>query len=107
MSPLRRSLSMLICLPGMASRVKRAATSATRSPPLVMTTNCAIVMIRNMTKPTTRLPEITNSPNVCTIRPASASSRMSRVVVIDSAKRNSVPSRMTGGNDENSTGCEM
>ncbi len=30
---------MLICLPGMASSVKRALTSATRSAPLVTTRN--------------------------------------------------------------------
>ena len=38
-APARRSASMLICLPGMASRVNRAATSATRSAPLATTRN--------------------------------------------------------------------
>ena len=56
MMPARMSASMLICLPGMASRVKRAATSATRSAPLVMTMNCTSVMIRKITAPTTKLP---------------------------------------------------
>ena len=37
MSPALRSASIAICLPGMASRVKRAATSAIRPAPLVMT----------------------------------------------------------------------
>ena len=50
--PARRSASMAICLPGMASRVKRAATSATRSAPLVMTINCTRVMIKKITPPT-------------------------------------------------------
>ena len=38
-TPARKSLSMLICLPGMASNEKRALTSAIRSEPLVMTIN--------------------------------------------------------------------
>ena len=37
---------MLICLPGMASRVKRAATSAMRPAPLVMTTKLITTRIR-------------------------------------------------------------
>jgi hypothetical protein len=39
MPPERSSASIAICLPGMASSVKRAPTSATRSPPLAITTN--------------------------------------------------------------------
>ncbi len=52
-APRLRSASMAICLPGMASRVKRAATSATRSAPLVMTTNWMTTRIRKTTRPTT------------------------------------------------------
>ena len=37
MRPALRSASIAICLPGIASRVKRAATSATRPAPFVMT----------------------------------------------------------------------
>ena len=37
--PLFKSASMAICLPGMASRVNLAATSATRSEPFVITIN--------------------------------------------------------------------
>ena len=44
---------MAICLPGMASKVKRAATSAMRPAPLVMTTNLMTTRIRKMTMPTT------------------------------------------------------
>ena len=62
--PERRSESMDICLPGMASSEKRAATSATRSEPLAMTMNCTTVMMRNTTSPTTRLPPATMSPKV-------------------------------------------
>ncbi|MNU10016.1 hypothetical protein D3C72_2569340 [compost metagenome] len=55
---------MLICLPGMASREKRALTSATRSEPLVITRNWTMVMMRKMTIPTTRLPPTTKLPKV-------------------------------------------
>ena len=52
-SPAFRSASMAICLPGMASRVNRAATSAMRPAPLVMTTNLMTTRIRKTTAPTT------------------------------------------------------
>ncbi len=52
MLPERSSASMAICLPGIASSVKRAATSATRSLPLAMTTNWMIVRIAKMMAPT-------------------------------------------------------
>lgn len=52
----RRSLSMDICLPGMASRVNHAPTSATRSEPLVITMKLTTVRIRKITMPTARLP---------------------------------------------------
>ena len=42
---------MAICLPGMASRVNRAATSATRPAPLVMTTNWMTTRIRKIDQP--------------------------------------------------------
>ena len=44
---------MAICLPGMASRVKRAATSATRVAPLVITMNCTAMMMMKMIRPIT------------------------------------------------------
>jgi hypothetical protein len=53
MTPDRSSASIAICLPGMASRVKRAPTSATRSLPFAITTNWMIVRIRKMTPPAT------------------------------------------------------
>ena len=43
--PADRSASIAICLPGMASRVKRAATSAMRPEPAVMTLKFTIVRI--------------------------------------------------------------
>ena len=50
---------MAICLPGIPSRVNRAATSATRPAPLVITTNWITTMMRNTTRPTTTEPPIT------------------------------------------------
>ena len=53
---------MLICLPGIASRVNRAATSLTRPAPLVMTTYWITTRIRKTTMPTTVLPPTTTFP---------------------------------------------
>ena len=53
-SPIRpafKSASMAICLPGIASNVKRAATSATRPAPLVMTTKLMITRMANTMMP--------------------------------------------------------
>ncbi|EXI76711.1 MAG: hypothetical protein AW07_00110 [Candidatus Accumulibacter sp. SK-11] len=50
--PALRSASIAICLPGIASRVKRAATSATLPAPLVMTMKLMITRIVNTTSPT-------------------------------------------------------
>ncbi len=62
MWPARSSASIDICLPGMASRVKRAPTSATRSEPFEMTMNWMMVRMKKMTAPTTRLPATTKLP---------------------------------------------
>ncbi len=43
---------MAICFPGIASRVKRAATSAMRPAPLVITTKLMITRMTNTTIPT-------------------------------------------------------
>ena len=50
---------MAICLPGMASRVKRAPTSATRPAPLVTTTNWMTTRIEKTMIPTTSEPPMT------------------------------------------------
>ena len=98
--PARMSESIDICLPGMESSEKRAETSATRSEPLVMTMKFTMVRIRKITMPTTRLPPTTNLPKVVTMWPASPWIRMRRVVVMASARRNSVVRRRIEGNDE-------
>ena len=97
MWPARSSASIDICLPGMASSVKRAATSATRSEPLEMTMNWMMVRMRKMTAPTTRLPATTKLPKAWITWPASAFSRMRRVADTSSASRNSVVSSSSVG----------
>ena len=106
-SPDRRSLSIDNCLPGIASRLNRAATSATRSAPLEMTMNCTTVMIRKTTSPTIRLPPATISPNCWMMCPPSAVVRIMRVVAIDSDRRNSVESSSTVGKVEKSSDLVM
>ena len=49
-APAARSASIAICLPGIASKVKRAATSATRPAPLVMTMYWMTIRIKKMTE---------------------------------------------------------
>ncbi len=61
---------MAICLPGIASRVKRAPTSATRPAPLVMTTNWMTTRIRKITRPMTSEPPTTKWPNAAMTSPA-------------------------------------
>jgi hypothetical protein len=102
-TPARMSASMLICFPGMASSVKRAATSATRSEPLAITRNCTSVMIKKITAPTTRLPPTTNSPKVSITSPALAWIRISRVVVMFSDSLSSVVNSSMLGNVENAS----
>ena len=101
--PALRSASIAICLPGMASRVKRAPTSATRPAPFVTTTNLMTMRMRKMTRPTTTLPPTTNSPNALTTWPASPWSRMSRVTLTLIARRNIVVSSRRRGKDEKSS----
>jgi len=68
--PADRSASIAICLPGMASRLKRAATSAMRPEPLVMTMKFTITRIVNTMMPMTKLPAITKLPKASMTCPA-------------------------------------
>jgi hypothetical protein len=54
----------------MASRVKRAATSATRPAPLVMTTNWMTMRMRKTTRPTRTDPPTTKCPKLWMTTPA-------------------------------------
>ena len=58
-TPALRSASIDICLPGMASSVKRAPTSAMRVAPLVMTMKFTMIRIMNTISPITKSPDIT------------------------------------------------
>jgi hypothetical protein len=63
---------MAICLPGKASRVKRAETSETRPAPLVTTTRLMITRIMNTNSPTAKLPPIRKAPKASITWPAAA-----------------------------------
>ncbi len=110
--PAERSASIAICLPGMASRWKRAATSAMRPEPLVMTTKFTITRIVKTMMPMTKLPPITKWPNASMTWPAAAvpswpCARMSRVEARLSASRSIVAISSTVGKAENSSGAWM
>ena len=98
---------MLICLPGMASRVNRAATSLTRPAPLVMTTYWITTRIRKTTMPTTVLPPTTTLPKALMTSPAWALRRMSRAAETLSPSRKRVAIRSSDGNELNSSGSRM
>ena len=95
---------MDICLPGIASRVNRAPTSATRPAPLVMTTNWMTSRIANTIRPTISEPPTTKWPKVSITLPAYPSMSTSRVALTLSASRNSVITRTTAGNAAKSRG---
>ena len=61
---------MAICLPGMPSRVNRAATSATRPAPEVITTNWMTMRMKKTTNPTRMEPPITKWPKLSITTPA-------------------------------------
>ena len=58
--PALRSASIAICLPGMASSVKRAPTSAIRVAPLVMTRKFTVIRITKTMMPMTKSPLMTS-----------------------------------------------
>ncbi len=59
--PAERSASIAICLPGMASSEKRAATSAMRPAPLVITMKLITTRMANSTTPMTKSPPTTKA----------------------------------------------
>ena len=100
MAPVFRSASIAICLPGMASSVKRAVTSDTRSEPLLITIIWININTTKMITPTIRLPPPTKSPNVATTLPAYPFNRILRVDPTFRDRRNSVViSRIVGNAD--------
>ena len=102
MMPAFRSASIAICLPGIASRVKRAATSATRPAPFVITMNWITIKIVKMTRPTMTEPPTTKLPKLSMTLPAYPWSRISRVTDTLSASRNNVAIKRYDGKIEKS-----
>ena len=107
--PALRSASMAICLPGMASSVNRAPTSAMRVAPLVMTTKFTVIRMTNTMVPMTKSPLITKLAKPAMTCPAASGpslplERMSRVVAMLSDSRSRVASSSTVGKAEKSSG---
>ena len=112
MRPADRSASIAICLPGMASRVKRALTSAMRPEPLVITTKFTITRIAKTMMPMTKLPCIIRLPNASMTWPAASvplwpSPRIRREEAILSARRSIVAMTRMVGKALNSSGLRM
>ena len=104
MAPVFKSASIAICLPGIASSVKRAVTSDTRSEPLLITSNCMITNTKNTIAPTTKLPPPTKLPNVSSTIPASAFSKIFLVELTFNDNRNNVVKSSNVGNADISRG---
>ncbi|AJD49327.1 hypothetical protein S7S_14575 [Isoalcanivorax pacificus W11-5] len=110
-SPIRpalRSASIAICLPGMASSMKRAPTSAMRPAPLVITMKLITTRIRNTARPTAKLPPTRKCPNASITLPAASppwwpSISTTRVEATFSDRRSRVVNSNTVGNDANSS----
>ena len=103
---------MAICLPGIASRVKRADTSAMRSEPLVITTKLITTRIAKTMNPTAKLPPIRKCPKASITAPAAPgpvwpSINTTRVDATLSDRRNRVVSSNTVGKTEKSSGRRM
>ena len=111
-SPVDRSASMAICLPGMASRVKRAETSAMRPEPLVMTMKLMMTRMPKTMMPMTKLPPMTKPPKASMTRPAASVpswplARISRVEATLRDRRTMVASKRTVGKVLKSRGVSM
>ncbi len=107
--PDERSASMAICLPGIESKVKRAATSAMRVEPLVITTKLTITRMIKTITPIRKLPPIIIWPNAWMILPAGSPPscpwpRIRRVEATSRPSRNRVVTRSTVGNEVKSSG---
>ena len=110
--PAERSASIAICLPGMASREKRAATSAIRPEPFVMTIKFTRTRIEKTIIPITKLPPMTKLPKASMTWPAASgpvcpSDSISRVDAKLSASRNIVAISRTVGKELKSSGLEI
>ncbi|MES1923798.1 hypothetical protein T31B1_00695 [Salinisphaera sp. T31B1] len=107
--PALRSASIAICLPGIASSVKRAPTSAIRPAPLVITMKLITIRIRNTTRPTAKFPPTRNAPNASITSPAAPGPvwpcmSTTRVEATFSDRRNRVANSNTAGKAAKSSG---
>ena len=99
-APDERSASIAICFPGIASNVKRAVTSDTRSEPLLITIICTMISTIKTIAPMTRLPPPTNEPNTSTTLPGLPVDRISRVEDTFRDIRNTVVKSSSVGNPD-------
>ena len=111
-SPEERSASIAICLPGIASNANRAATSAIRPEPLVMTTKFTSTKMAKTMMPITKLPLMTKLPKASITRPAAPVpswpfDRIRRVDARLSASRETVAMSRIVGNELKSSGLWM
>ena len=100
------SASMAICLPGIASSEKRAATSAIRVEPLVMTMKLITTRIAKITMPMTKLPATMKLENPwitspAALRPVCPSLRIRRVEATLSDSRSMVVTSSSVGKELN------
>ena len=103
-APVFKSASIAICLPGIASSVNLAVTSATRSEPLLMIMNCTMIRMIKTIQPTTISLPPTYCPKVRTTLPGSPVVRISLVEETFRAILNTVvKSRIVGKYDILST----
>jgi hypothetical protein len=107
--PAERSASTAICLPGKASSVKRAPTSAMRSAPLVTTMKLMTTRMAKTISPTAKLPPIRKWPKLSMTWPAALgpvwpSSNTTRVEATFSDRRSRVVSSSTVGKAAKSSG---
>ena len=106
MAPVFKSASMAICLPGIASKVNRAVTSATRSEPLLITTNCTINKMMKIMAPTIKSPPPTKEPKVVTTLPGLPVVRIKRVEdTFKEIRKIVVNNRMVGKFDISRISC--
>ena len=107
MAPVLRSASIAICLPGMASSVNLAVTSATRSEPLFMTMNWTMSSMAYTMIPIIRSPPPTNCPKVSTTLPGLPVVSISRVdEIFNDILKSVVKSSTVGKNDISSASFE-
>ena len=110
--PADKSASIAICLPGIESKAKRAATSAIRPEPFVMTTKLTMTRMAKTMTPMMTLPCITKLPKASITPPAASVPscpllRINRVEARFNARRSMVAISKTVGKALNSNGRLM